>query len=347
MRLASAILPGGTLLFDRDYKLKRKVRWAMKCALCKENKGKRGCYLSAGQFICPTCCASTRKSECGTCGYYQSATTYQLERQLQSKAFITEIKPRVDDLCDEALALVENGNVAQGRALLEDLERQYPDYHTVLYGLGACCGLQGQMDDAISFLERAVAIFPHFAHAHYNLGTSYSRKLDLGKSVKAFEMAIAIDGKHGDVGRLARERIDEFDAIMRKSGTTLSAYIRAQNIFDQGFLALQEKKFETAIGLFARVLEIEKDHVQSYGNMGLAYAILGQKQKALECLNKAIELDPEYEPAIVNRRQVMASRENEPLPDIGFQELSYYSEFRLRGKSFIRQLASKFTPGRE
>jgi tetratricopeptide (TPR) repeat protein len=278
---------------------------------------------------------------------FRSGTTYQREKQLHSKTFITEINPELDDLCDDALNLVENGSAAHGRAQLEDLQRHYPDYHSVLYGLGVCCALQDDFDDAVFFLERAVEKFPLFAHAHYNLGTAYSKIFNLEKSVKAYEMVILIDGKEGDLGRRARAHIDQFDAMVRESGTNLSDYIRGQRIFEQGFFALQEKKYETAIGLFAQVLAIQKDHVQSYGNMGIAYAFLGQKQKALECLNKALELDPEYEPAIVNRQHVMTTGENDALPVVGVQELKYYSEFKLRGKSMIQKLASKLMPERD
>ena len=212
----------------------------MKCALCHERKGKRGCKLTSAQLICPSCCASTRRAECDGCGYYEASLAYQLEKQVRKKPFITEIIPDVDDQCDEALALVEKGDIAQGLAVLEDLRRQHPNYHTVLYGIGVCHGMKGQMDEAISCLERAVEIFPAFAHAHYNLGSSYRQKLDLENAVKAYEAAIAADGSGGDVGRLARERLDELEAIAKETGISLSTHIRNRRIFDRGFLALQE-----------------------------------------------------------------------------------------------------------
>ena len=204
----------------------------MKCALCQERKGKRGCKLTSAQFICPSCCASTRRAECDGCGYYQASEAYQREKQVRKKRFITEIIPDVDDQCDEALALVEKGDIAQGQAVLEDLQRQYPNYHTVLYGIGVCHGMKGQMDEAISCLERAVEIFPPFAHAHYNLGSSYSKKADIENAVKAYEAAIVIDGSEGEVGRLARERLDELEAIVEKGGVNLSTHIRNGRIFD-------------------------------------------------------------------------------------------------------------------
>ena len=317
----------------------------MKCALCHEKKGKRGCKLTSAQFICPSCCASIRRDECDGCGYYQASLTYQREKQVRKKHFITEIIPDVDDRCDEALALVEKGDVAQGQAILEDLRRQHPNYHTVLYGMGVCHAMQDQMDEAISCLERAVEIFPPYAHAHYNLGSSYRKKFDIENAVKAYEAAIAADGSEGEIGRLARERLDELETIVEKGGVNLSTYIRNGRIFDRGFLALQDGRFQAAIDLFAQVLATQKDHVQSYGNMGLAYAILGNRQKALECLDKAIELDPEYEPALVNRLAVARLKDGEALPDFDRRELNYYSEFKLQGRSYVQHLADELKAG--
>jgi hypothetical protein len=125
-------------------------RQSMKCALCHERKEKRGCKLTSARFICPSCCAITRRAECEGCGYYHASEVYQREKQMRKNAFITEIIPDVEDRCDDALALVEKGDIARGQAILEDLRRQYPDYHTVLYGIGVCRGMKGQMDEAIS-----------------------------------------------------------------------------------------------------------------------------------------------------------------------------------------------------
>jgi len=319
----------------------------MKCALCHERKGKRGCKLTSAQFICPSCCASTRRTECDGCGYYGASLAYQREKQVRQKPYITEIIPDVDDRCDEALVLVEKGDIAQGQAVLEDLRRQYPNYHTVLYGIGVCHGMKGQMDEAISCLERAVEIFPAFAHAHYNLGSSYRQKFDVENAVKSYEAAIAADGSEGEVGRLARERLDEIEAIVENGGVSLSTYIRNGRIFDRGFLALQEGRFQAAIDLFARVLATQKDHVQSYGNMGLAYAGLGNRQKALECLDKAIELDPEYEPSIINRLGIESLKDGDALRDFDCRELKYYSEFKLRGRSYMQHMVDELKAGRK
>ena len=132
---------------------------------------------------------------------------------------------------------------------------------------------------------------------------------------------------------------------MGRSGVSLSMHIRNRQIFERGFLALQDRRFQAAIDLFAQVLATQKDHVQSYGNMGLAYAILGNKQKALECLDKAIELDPEYEPAIVNRLSVQRLKDGEAPPDFYPRVLNYYSEFKVHGRSYVQHMVDELKAG--
>ncbi|MSP97813.1 MAG: tetratricopeptide repeat protein [Betaproteobacteria bacterium] len=323
----------------------------MKCVLCHDKKGRRGCQLNSAQLICPPCCASIRRAECEGCGYYQASEAYQREKQTRNQTFITEIIPELEDRCHKALAFIERGNTARGQAMFEELRRAHPDYHSVLFGLGLLHAMKGQTDEAIACLERAVEIFPDFAEAHYNLGSSYRQNLDIPNAVKAYRAAIAVDDIDGEIGRLASERIDEIKAIMEKGGVSLATYIRNQQIYDHGFLALQDKRFQAAIDLFARVLATQKDHVQSYSNMGLAYALLGNRKKAIECLDKAIELDPGYEPATINRLSVLRLNDGESLPDITSREIAYYSEFKLQGKSYARHLldelkaAGKNAPG--
>ena len=317
----------------------------MKCALCHEKKGKRGCKLISAQVICPSCCASTRRDDCDGCGYYQASDLYQREKQARKKTFITQILPDVDDQCDEALGFLESGDLARGETMLQDLGRQHPDYHTVLFGLSVCHIMKQQTDEAIARLERAVEIFPAFSQAHYNLGSAYRQKFDIENAVKAYKVAIAADGSDGEIAHLARERLHELEAIFMKDGESLSAHIQNRRIYDRGFAALQERRFQDAIDLFEQVLAARKDHVQSHGNMGLAYAFLGNKQKAIECLDTAIALDPGYEPAIVNRLVVVDLKDGEALPDFTPREVNYYREFKLRGRSYAQQLADELKEG--
>ena len=66
-------------------------------------------------------------------------------------------------------------------------------------------------------------------------------------------------------------------------------------------------------------------HVQSHGNLALAYAGLGGRADALACFDRALELDSSYEQAISNRRVTPNMREGEPFIPV-VQKLNYYGD---------------------
>ena len=106
----------------------------------------------------------------------------------------------------------------------------------------------------------------------------------------------------------------------------MEAFIENQKLFDQAFENLKEQRFERAIELFQEVLKQCPDHVQSYGNMALAQAGLGHKAAALASLDKALALDPNYEPARNNRETIASMNEGEPFIPPFFAETEYYRE---------------------
>ena len=61
-------------------------------------------------------------------------------------------------------------------------------------------------------------------------------------------------------------------------------------------------------------------------NLGLAYAALADRETALLHLNRAIELDPSYAPAIDNRRAVQALLPGEKLQLDGIREIDFYAD---------------------
>jgi tetratricopeptide (TPR) repeat protein len=311
----------------------------MKCAFCGTRKGKRSCKLTSAGLVCPACCASAQRDTCEGCDYYEASVAYQRQKRLRSKTFTTEIKPEVDERCDQALALVEQGDMAAGRAILDELRRDFPDYHMVLYGIGVCHCLADEVDEAIACLERAVQIFPILSSAHYNLGNLYCRKVNLESAVRSYQAAIDVDGQDGSVGRLAWNELNKLEAIVGKNGVDLPTYLDNKRTFDRGFVALKSGQYQAAIDLFGQILARQKGHVQAHGNMGLAYVGLGNRRMALQCLNKALELDPDYEPAMINRMSAERMKDGEPIAIDCPRDVDYYRDYRHSGRSYLEELA--------
>jgi tetratricopeptide (TPR) repeat protein len=308
-----------------------------RCQICGIEKAKRTCKIKDALQICPVCCAKLRYSQCAGCAYYTASVRYQTEKPQRERHFITPINPEIDEECDRILSQVESGHLLTGEKKMTELLRKHPNYHTVLYGMGVCYVLQDKFEEAIEFFKRAVDIFPYLTEAHFNMGMAYIKLGDIAGVVRAFREVIHVGGNEELVSEARRRLADLERTVIKLNGFNLDTYLNNSETFDKAFAALQNSEFLSAINLFKRVLATDPKHVQSWGNLGLAYAGTGERDKALECLDKALELDPEYEVAAVNRIAIEKLSEGEHLEG-EIDSVNYYRDYKGKGKkSYISE----------
>jgi tetratricopeptide (TPR) repeat protein len=243
--------------------------------------------------------------------------------------FITELRPDVDDKVDRVLARLESGAGREVEPELKALLKEYPGYHMTHYAMGVYIAMV--MDDArgsIPFFERAVQILPPFPQAHFNLGAAASKTADVARAFKGYRAAMRYSQAGDGIAEMARKELKTLERILLKDSTfpSVDAYLANAALFDEAFQRLAAQDFERAAELFSRVLSENPTHVQSFGNLALANAGMGRKAAALECFDRALALDPSYEPAMTNRRIVEKMREGIPFIPDGMQEIYYYAE---------------------
>ncbi|RCV64745.1 Tetratricopeptide (TPR) repeat [Methanophagales archaeon] len=74
-------------------------------------------------------------------------------------------------------------------------------------------------------------------------------------------------------------------------------------------------EYEKAIECFDKVIELDPNYTYAYSNRGIAYKNLKEYERAIEDYNKAIELDPNYANAFSNRELALSKlkeQEGEP-----------------------------------
>lgn len=314
------------------------------CTLCAKNKARRKCKIQQDKLICPSCCAELRNPDCEDCRYFTTAKQYQISKnqKVKKKHFILEINEEVENAVNDALALVERGDIGKGEEILRELQTQYPRNHMVNYGIGAANALKGQYDDAIKYFTRATDIFPYFIEAHFNKAVAYKGNLDIKNAVRSFKEVIAIGNPHDDMVQKANSFVAELEQqIMATNNITLEQYFQAQEKFEIAFSHMEKKEWQKAIRGFEECLMINRRHPQSYGNLGICYAQIGRKSEALEALDKALDIDPKYEPAIVNRAVIESLDEGGKLEQEGFMSIDYYKDYSIKKKSFVESIQSK------
>jgi tetratricopeptide (TPR) repeat protein len=312
-----------------------------RCSICGIDKARRLCKIKDQIRICPVCCSKVRSDGCEGCTYYEASVRYHSEKSekpQKERHFITPINPEIDEECDRILSMVESGHLSHGEKQMRELYKKYPNYHTVLYGMGVCHALQDKFEEGIEFFKKAVDIFPYLTEAHFNMAMAYIKLGDIGGVVRGFREVIRVGGNEELVSEARRRLADLERTVMELNGFSLNTYLNNRDTFDKAFAALEKREFMSAINLFKRVLATDPKHVQSWGNLGLAYAAIGEKDKALECLDKALELDPEYEIAAVNRIGIEKMREGERLEG-NIDSVNYYRDYKFRGKkSYIGEI---------
>ena len=245
---------------------------------------------------------------------------------LEDDNFIIPLIPEVDQECDDALASLEVGDVAGAKIVAERLSRLYPDYHMVSYLQGVCSIKEEQFTDAIFCFEKAIQIYPYFSAAHYNLSILYRQNFMISKSVKSLIKVIEIEGENGEIGRLAKKELNWLETMLKKStGLSLEGYLKGEELYNQALSCLTAKNYEAAIDFFRQVIKTQPRHVQSFGNMGIAYGALGNQNLAFECFDRALAIDPSYEPAKRNRKIAEQLKEGEGF-NLGIEKTDYYKE---------------------
>lgn len=242
--------------------------------------------------------------------------------------FIAELRPEVDEAADQLLLRLERGEGEALRMDFETLLELNSDHHVPHYAMGVYVAMvERDPAGAIPYFERAVSLFPPMPEAHFNLGNAYMSAGEVSKAVGALRQTIRYASAGDGLEKLARDKLRDLEDVVRKYSPfqTLEVCLENQRLFEAAFENLTRGHNEKAIELFKQVLRQHPEHVQSYGNMGLAEANLGHKAAALACLDRAIELDPDYEPALCNRKVIERMEEGKPMV-LDIVETDYYRE---------------------
>jgi tetratricopeptide (TPR) repeat protein len=70
--------------------------------------------------------------------------------------------------------------------------------------------------------------------------------------------------------------------------------LRGEELFARAYAALSEGRHAEAATGFEDVLALVPRHYPSWGNLGAAYLALERVTEARRCLERALELNPEY-----------------------------------------------------
>ena len=262
-----------------------------------------------------------------------------IKKQVLSNQVTSQLQ--AEDMVDYALELVENGDWNGGEKILGKLKKKFAHHSHVCYGLGILAAFNDKLDEAIHFFGKAVKIKPDFVEAHYNLGVAYKKQLMVPEMIESFRQVVKIGETDSYVVQQARGMLIQLEKqIQNNDNVNLDGYLKGHQAFKQGMKYMESGNWDAAITKFNDTIEITPNNPQSYGNIGICYTSIGKVQVALESFDRAIELDPNYEPALLNRKIVESLEEGDCL-EKGVKSIEYYKDYALENRSYIQELVKE------
>jgi len=216
------------------------------------------------------------------------------------------IDERVEAETDRALQQIELGyGMDEAKARIRELYRKDPDLCCTQYAMGVVHLTEDDPERAAAYFEQAVTTNPFFAEAHFNLSTCYQRSLELFKAIRSLQTARDVAEPGTRTYAEVDSRLRELASTIRQTeGVGMETFLEAGEAFDRGVASTDKGDFRQAIIEFQDSLRIRPGRPQPYGNLGICFAKLGMKEQAIAMLDRALEIDPAYEPARWNREGI-------------------------------------------
>lgn len=227
---------------------------------------------------------------------------------------------------DRALDLLNRYALEEGYQLIQELALHYPEHQEVQYAFGAYHLLKGELRQAVEHFERATALKPDFAQAYFNKAAVYKQLMEIKPTIRAFQQVVKYGDPQQGYVQQAHDFLTDFEKLVGDhEGVSLDTYLRGGDEFDRGVECSRQHDWHTAIGHFMHSAALTPRHPQTFCNLGICYLQLGCRSEALDAFDKALEIDPHYELARLNRQMAVSLREGEkPSPDLPF--INYYAE---------------------
>jgi tetratricopeptide (TPR) repeat protein len=236
----------------------------------------------------------------------------------------------VNSALQDALTAFRSGKADLARKLITEVLKIDPQNELACASYGALQGERGELDSEVEWERKAITLDPADPIAHLNLGwalarqgkwtdalAAYSKAVNLDPGLLEAQLGLGLAQMHTDRSTIARATLTEncqrfkdeakphlaLSLCYAKAGDYGQAQAELQKAIDRhsegeealervGAQELANENWQKAAEIYSQVLRKYPQDGQAWLGLGLSLEKTQSKQKALNCMRKAVELAP-------------------------------------------------------
>ena len=195
-----------------------------------------------------------------------------------------------------AMSDIQAGRLEQGLRQFHQLHSQYPEHPVIMLNLGWALSKAGRIDEAISHLERGIALDSSAAWAINQLGLLLMDKNRHEEACSRFMRAAELDPRvciaHNNLG-MALEKLgrdsEAIEAFEKAAGLSPDSSVILINL---GNALMRKGRIDEARSAYEKCVKVDPHNAAAWHNLSAAQRETGLMQQALVSAAKAVELDP-------------------------------------------------------
>ena len=199
---------------------------------------------------------------------------------------------------DSIIALFSSNKFQDALNAIEELIVDNPNDALIFNIRGACYAGLDQKNLAKENYEKAIAINPEYAKAHYNLAGALHELDEFEASIQSYEDALAIEPDyaeaHNNLGNVLKES-GQLDRAIKSYQNAIDIkpdYVEAY--YSLGFSFQEKGKLEEAVDSYSKVVQLKPSFSLIHNNIGNILRELGRFDEAVLSYEKAISIDPNF-----------------------------------------------------
>ncbi len=237
-------------------------------------------------------------------------------------------KKQLNHLLQQGWNAIAQGQFGRALRKFQQVVKEDPQHAEGWLGVGVALSSMGQMEEGYEALHRSLELDPQQVEGWHALAQTADALGYLLEAIESIHMARRLAEEQKRPPETLRglelteaafqqglKRLAEdmgIDLSTEEGRTLLREGFHA---FQEGVQALRAKEYDRAVQAFRRAVALLPNTPRAWGNLGLALALKGEYEDAEAALQKALEIQPDYEPARFNLehlRKIRETQETEP-----------------------------------